>query len=288
MNKIERRKIAELAAMYELEPQLRDVYVEGTFDKALVEWILYEGHARTAVVREIDSVDIPLVLAQKYGYPSNNRGRVMALARELETALAVKRNCATCLIDADFDHILGTRHALKMLLSTDYSSMELYFFDVRTLAKFLTLVVQGFPKSAESTLREIEKALSDLFAIRLALYNRNWKIPMISFERCCRLSHAGVQLDTKEYIVRLLNAGNRYGQRTEFAREFEECRKTLTGDPRHHIHGHDFLHILSWYVGQHKGQALSEAAMSRSMLACADSNALQKEHMFSQVLIRVV
>jgi len=287
MSKIERRGIAELVAMYELEPQLRDVYVEGTFDKALVEWMLYESHVRMAVVREIDSIDVPPVLPQKYGYQANNRGRVMTLARELESALDEKTSSATCLMDADFDLVLGKKHAWRMLLSTDYSSMELYFFNVHTMAKFLTLVIQGFPKSAEKAISEIQAALTDIFAIRLALYNRGWAIPMISFERCCELSEDGVQFDSTECINRLLNAGNHFAHRAEFLREFAECRKTLTGDPRRHIHGHDFLSLLSWYIRQHKSQAPPEPVVARSILACADSSTLRNEAMFSQLLARV-
>lgn len=287
MSPTERRQIPELVAMYELEPEIRDVYVEGTFDRALVEWLLYEAEAKKVVVREIDSIDIPPDLIEGYGFAKNSRGRVMTLARELESDLEEESRSATCLIDTDFDLVLGNSHGLRLLLSTDYCSMELYFFDVRTLAKFLTLVVQRFPKRADTVLSEIREALKDLFAIRLALHLLNWTIPMISFERCCRLTATGVELDKAEYISRLLNAGNRHAERSEFSRRFEECRRRLTGDPRNHIHGHDFLSILAWYVRQHGRHRVSEEILTPSILACADSALLRNEPMFRQLLERV-
>ena len=50
----ERRTIAELVARYELEPTLRDVYVEGRFDSAVLTWLFRERGCVDAVVYEID------------------------------------------------------------------------------------------------------------------------------------------------------------------------------------------------------------------------------------------
>lgn len=41
-----RRTIPELVARYILEPSLRDVYVEGSDDRALIKWFL-EQHERS-------------------------------------------------------------------------------------------------------------------------------------------------------------------------------------------------------------------------------------------------
>jgi hypothetical protein len=286
MSPVERRRIDELVAMYQLEPEIRDVFVEGALDKALVDWFFFEGQLSNATVREIDTVDVPVELVESAGFAKNNRGRVMALARELEAKLLPGTVSATCVIDSDFDWILNETHHEKLLVSTDYSSMELYFFDVRPLTKFLRLAVQRFPKSADTVLSELRKALTELFAIRLASHVLAWGVPLVSFERCCRLTEAGVELDTAEYIKRCLLASGRYAERAEFNRVFSDFLAKFTGDPRKHIHGHDFISLLAWYVRQHKGQNVSETFLERSLLSCADFHVLREETLFGQLLSR--
>ena len=38
----DRRSIEELITRYELEPSLKDIYVEGHSDKVIIEWFLQE------------------------------------------------------------------------------------------------------------------------------------------------------------------------------------------------------------------------------------------------------
>ncbi len=165
--------------------------------------------------------------------------------------------------------------------------MELYFFDVRPLEKFLKLGLLGFPKPANKVLAEIQNPLTELFAIRLANHALGWNISLVSFERCCELTASGVELDTTEYVDRCLNAANRYADRTEFNRKLNECRGRLTGEPRTHIHGHDFLAMLAWYVRKHKTYNVSQGVFERTILACAEFHVLRAETLFTTLLNRL-
>jgi hypothetical protein len=282
----ERREITELAAMYELEPSLRDVYVEGPLDRSLVEWFLSEAHASSATVREIDSINVPAALVEKAGFENNNRGRVLALAKAIEDQLGPQSLPVTCVIDADFDYVLGTNHALTILLSTDYSSMELYFFDAAPLQKFLQLVIRGFPKSAQTLLTEVTDALSQLFAIRFASHVLHWNMPLVAFERCLSMAAQGVQLDVPEFIDRCLNSAGRFCEKAEFERVLNELRLSLTGDVRKRVNGHDFLNVLAWYVRHHKGQSVPKG-FDRSLVACVDFSTLRSNPLFEKLLERV-
>ncbi len=287
MSPIERRLIEELVTMHKLEPNIRDVFVEGSLDRSLVDWFLSAGQVKNVSVREIDSIDVPTGLIEQAGFAKNNRGRVLTLARELESKLNSEALSIACVVDADFDPILNNTYTLKLLLSTDYSSMELYFFDVRPLEKFLKLGLLGFPKPANRVLADITIPLVELFAIRLANHILGWNISLVSFERCCELTANGVELDTAEYVDRCLNAANRYADRTEFNRTFNEWRGRLTGDPRTHIHGHDFLAMLAWYVRKHKAYNASEGVFERTILACAEFQVLRAESLFATLLNRL-
>jgi hypothetical protein len=55
----ERRTLEELVTRYQLEPGLRDIYVEGKTDKILLEWFLEQRGVKSFAVYEIDTVEIP-------------------------------------------------------------------------------------------------------------------------------------------------------------------------------------------------------------------------------------
>ncbi len=114
MNPIERRLIHELVTMYKLEPKIRDVFVEGSLDRSLVDWFLSAGQVKDVSVREIDSIDVPTDLVEQAGFAKNNRGRVLTLARELQSKLNAEASSIACIIDADFDYILNNTYTLKV------------------------------------------------------------------------------------------------------------------------------------------------------------------------------
>jgi hypothetical protein len=58
MSPDDRRTIEELIARYELEPTLRDIYVEGYTDALFFRWFLQKSNATNAIVYEIDCVEI--------------------------------------------------------------------------------------------------------------------------------------------------------------------------------------------------------------------------------------
>jgi len=55
----DRHKVEELVALYELEPTIRDVYVEGETDEAFFEWFLAQTAPGRVEVKGIDSVEVP-------------------------------------------------------------------------------------------------------------------------------------------------------------------------------------------------------------------------------------
>jgi hypothetical protein len=286
MKQLERRGLEELVAMYQLEPSIRDVYVEGGLDEALVEWFFAARNVGDVDVTEINAVEISADLVLARGLENNNRGRLIALAGVMERHLGPDAVAVTCLVDADFDRVLEKNNDCRLLLMTDFSSMELYFFDVPHLTKFLRVVVRKFPKAAADVIAEIQEPLKDLFAIRTANYVLGWNLPLIPFEKCCKVTRTGVRLDVADYMGRFLNADGRRSEKMKFERVYTQCKAKFKGDVRNFIHGHDLLHLLAWYIRQHKGHNLSRETVERSFFSCAESNSLGEHMMFRQLLER--
>ncbi len=105
MNSLPRRTIDELVARYELEPELRDIYVEGHLDRSIIDWFLSRKNISDVKVYEIDTIEVPAELVEEKSVATGNKGRVIALCCELQDR--IRRTLSVmCVIDRDFDHIL--------------------------------------------------------------------------------------------------------------------------------------------------------------------------------------
>src|SRR5438034_1307189 len=102
----DRRRVGELIALYQLESRETDVVVEGPSDADLVRWFLRCRELRGTMVRPIEEIEIEPALLAKHSCPDNHRGRVTALALEVEEALGPGSHQLTCVVDADFDVVL--------------------------------------------------------------------------------------------------------------------------------------------------------------------------------------
>jgi len=165
-----RRTITEVITRYELEPEIRDLYVEGVNDKACLEWFFKQAERKSVVVLEIDCINIAEDLIWKFQLQSNNRGRVIALSLELEHQLSSKPPYIWCVADTDFDFLLGANHKSKYLLYTDYTSLDIYFFSKDILDKVFNLGLRRLGFDSSGVLQNLVEVLKDVFCIRAA----NW------------------------------------------------------------------------------------------------------------------
>jgi len=289
MNNIEPRRIEELVARYKLEPTIKDIFVEGSTDKSLVQWFLEEETKRDVFVYEISTVLIPNDLVLELKQETNRRGQVYALAYTLQRCVGANSQQATCVIDRDFANLLGEDNVDGILFLTDYACMEMYAFNVPTIDKFLKIIVRGFPKSATVVLQELAEVLQELFLIRLANKLMEFSLKHISWERCCSLVGLQLSFDVSEYIGRYLNTRGRRTQIEEFTFVINEWRVKLSEDPRHQIQGHDFIEFLTWYIYKHRGvkEVNDEAVIQRSLLGCIERTQLMQEPLFQTLLTRI-
>ena len=102
MTELARRTISELRARYDLEPSLRDIFVEGKFDQDVLSNCLRGPEHRDRMIYDIDSVDIPSELLGVHELTDGKKQRVIALAREL--APLPSKCLYRCLVDRDLDH----------------------------------------------------------------------------------------------------------------------------------------------------------------------------------------
>lgn len=283
----ERREIDELITLHEVEPTLKEVVVEGSTDKELIEWFLGEHELADITVLAVEDIEVPAAEVLKRGLEDNNRGRVITLADLLEPSLKGTTK-VTLIADKDFDRILGIQRSNGLLLLTDYTSMELYAFNVRSINKLLHFVIRGFPKDAPTVLQEIKSSLQCLFLVRLAHQELKYGLDEVSFKKSCQLQKGlGVVLSTNKYLQSL----TRSNKALQLALEgkMNEFEAALSGDPRDSIHGHDFVNLLAWYVREHKNyKDVTDDAIERSIPGIVELADFDKEGMFQELLSRAV
>lgn len=241
-----RKEINELVALYSLELGLKDVYVEGTRDKNMIDWFLMEQNISGIKVYQVDAIDVPEEVLDRHGLePGSNRSRLIALSEELAAHLPSDRKIL-CIVDRDYEDYLSSGHTNSYLEFTDYSSVDLYLWRKRTMQKFISLVLGSFPLSADQVMGDLIGVLEEVFLTRLTNEALGWGMKWIPFVKYVQFDgHVifAADLFTKAYILK----NGRSDQRTEFDRKRKELQASSQEDPRHRIRGHDLIDLL-YYV----------------------------------------
>lgn len=281
---IERRTVAELVCIYELEPSLRDVFVEGPSDVSLLRWFCQEHGIRNAAIYDIDSIHIPGSLSATGGA----RQRTITLAAQLSAGMASPTSQATCVVDSDLDAFLSAGISYPSLLYTDFTSFEMYLFDAKVLAKFLSLVLR-LHISAEVVLDQIYPILKELFLLRVANHLLKLNLQGFACDRCLSFKDGRLLFDRQEYVQRYMNKNNRLNQVNEVETVVENFRAIAEGDPRFHVHGHDFLDVLEWYVRNLGTQSTKDtkALVQKSLWGCLDAAHLSTFTLFVVLVSRL-
>ena len=195
----ERRTIDELLTRYEFEPSLRDIYVEGIEDKIVIEEVLLENNIKDVSVFDISSINIENDKEIKNG----NKGRVIELASILDEKL--KNTNITCIIDSDFDILTGDQYSSPVLLTTDFSCMEMYFFDEQIIEQLNRQCAKN--KLTKTIVNKfVTSTLIDLFKIRFINYDLCWNLEYLNFERNICYKNGEFHFDRCGYIKKYLKA----------------------------------------------------------------------------------
>jgi len=285
----DRRSIDELLVRYELEPTIRDIYVEGYSDKVLIEWFLREKEIDDVAIYEVSTVDVPYAKIKSLSLEDNNRGRVITLAFALyDGSVFDFRRIVACVADTDFDNILEKEYECPLLIFTEYTSIEVYLFDSDILAKFFELVIMTFPYDATTVLAELSDVLQDLFLIRLANQELGFGIEPLPLGKLCSVEGSKILLDLGQYIYRYLNNGGKLHQRKTFESTVARYKARLSENPRMQIHGHDFVNLLLLYISKIKKpqRAVDPNYFARSLFGVLEIRHVEEKPLFAELLRR--
>lgn len=284
-----RRTISELLARYELEPTIRDVFVEGDGDRAIVTWFTEEVGCKNVFVYDIGTVDVSEETLVTLGLTNNNRGRVIALSKDLSSHSQALSSRVVCIVDRDFDLWTGADHNCGLLLMTDYTCMEMYMFNHDHLRKFFHLIARHRGGKLDHVVATLARTLQELFLIRFANITLDLNLTWMSFPRCCQLTATkDIQFDSEDFIEKYLNKNSALDKKAALKAKIDESRRLLSNDPRHQANGHDFIELLDWYLNQLQRRGkIAGPSLDRVLVGCLDSRSLGREPLFMELASRL-
>ena len=277
-----RRTIQEIIAIHQLEPKLRDVYVEGNNDCQLITWFFGEIRNVNIVILAIALIEVPDELVENHGLNTgSNRSRVIALAYELHES-GISASKVKCIVDLDFEPYMPLKRKVPLIEFTDYNSMESYLFNSRTIDKFLHLVIKGFPLNGDSVLARLSTVALRLFAIRLTNEMLQWCMKWVQPRKYISYDEDTFEFDEEGFLVSYLNTNVRAKELHAFVEKLNEVTARLRDSILFSARGHDLTYLFFLLVKSiKKGCKFTDPEIfERAFLGCVEFNDLNDKILF--------
>lgn len=279
-----RRSVDEIITRLTLEPSVWDIFVEGPSDAALVDWILRRHERRGYKVFPVADVSIPSAEMPEEG---GERERVIKLADLIAQHFGSGGAPAICLADRDLDVLSSAFLTNRYLVFTDHSSMDVYYFDVNVIERFLSLFVRRRVAEPETILQNLRPVLEEVFLIRAADRRLGLSCGSLSPDRCCEFGSAGlVAFDRDDYVERYLNRNGSLSRLEEFEQTVNSLRSSTD---QLLVHGGDFVRLLCAalrpYVANKR--VVDPSVAARALMTCVDDEALASSGCFRTILDRL-
>jgi hypothetical protein len=289
-----RRTIEELVLRYQLEPSMRDVFVEGHSDRTILRWFIDACCTEGANVEvyPIDGVDVPAEILNHYGLSTGNRSEVVALCLELEQQLGNDATCVTGVVDGDMAAILPDQCECGLLLKSDYSCVEMYLFSEKCLGKMLKLAFPNAKRSASEVIAQLSPVLRELFLARAANHSLSLGSKWVAFDGFVSVKNGVVHFRLDDFHRHYLQNAGQWHKRSEFEIKVKEFRSQLSGDFRYAANGHDAIcvlgHFLRNFCKKAKDADRTQPHLLVHLLTCSVEVAdVQEEPLFKNLLKRL-
>jgi hypothetical protein len=240
-----KRTLQELLALYELEPSLKDVYVEGRSDYNLVKWFLDRKGKSDVRVHRIESVELPPELFKTDNLQSkSNHDAIILLSEVLSRRFSGCNLAVVCIADTDFDKHLKRCRKNAFLQYTDYTSFEMYLFEEKCIKKVLEFTLWNFPVSASALIRNMQKVLQTIYLMRLSNESLNWAMRFVDIKGYTSWDGTTIGFKAEAFLKSNLMANGRIKSIVQFEEMMQNLIKKLHADPRNNMRGHDFTYLF--------------------------------------------
>ncbi len=238
-----RKTVAELIARYKLEPSLKDLYVEGAADVRVMRKFSRELKLPIEVYA-IDGIDCPVESVTLGNFANNAKGRVQWLADELDKAKTPVNCSVRCIVDRDFDFLIGESYENPLLLYTQFSSMEGYFINTECIgATYRDTIDEKL--DCDLFVSEASDCLENLYEIRATSVLLRLDMQWLDLQKYVTVPKPTglITFRRDEFILSYLNKNGHVGKIDEFKKNLQAVatRNKKLGFFR----GHDFFELFA-------------------------------------------
>jgi hypothetical protein len=284
-----KRRLEEIRARYELEPCLKDIYVEGSNDCSLLTWFFRKKGERDICVYQIDTIEIPETMFENLELDKgSSHDRVILLSEILNEHFKDKKLKVRCVADTDYDRYLHRCRKNQLLEYTDYTCTEMYLFNEVCISKVLNFILSSFPVSSLELLRNLSNILQKMFLMRLVNENLKWGMSWLDPKRYTSWNGKQIKFDHKNFIKNYLMKNGKLAQTDEFNDSIKGFQIQLHADVRHNIRGHDFTNLLFLTLKREGGRRFGFTdihTFERVLLGFADFDDIKNQGLFLKLII---
>lgn len=286
-----KRSLRELVFLLRQEPTLFDIFVEGVSDAGFIRWFL-ESQGRPSPVYPIDSIDVPRAVVEKWGLTPNNRNEVIALCAELQS-LGVNQSQACGIVDRDFSDFIEEPMLTTLIIVTDYTSLDMYFWSEAHVAKFLRLSFPTVVLVAHQVWANLALIAQEVFLIHLVIREISLgRYQWVNTSKFLASSNKQLEFKQEALLRELLRRNLMPCEFAEFVQKIEERRAKLTNEPRLQMH-HDELaaglhYLLAAEVSKpHDKERCRPEAITPTLRCSCEHGTLSRFPMFRELLNRL-
>jgi hypothetical protein len=269
--------VDELQTRYSLEPELRDMFVEGQFDKDVISAALKSAEPENnIVIYIIDVIRVESELLRKYALTLGNKQRLLALSREL--ALVKGNLQCVCVVDRDYDEWMKTEETNSIIRYIRYCGIENYFLDGYYINEILVVASRSKIDDFNEFYNSAVSALKELYCIRLTDMSLKLNSKFIDFDRCISIRGGLVVFNSEEYIKRHLLKNSIFKHADKFSKKLAHWKSSMEAvdSPRRCIRGHDFIDLLVFCIRAFKGiRSLADQTLIERMLVLLASKNIE-------------
>lgn len=273
------RKLSELIALFELEPNLRDLYTEGPEDADLIELFFDKNSIRNVQIYPIGIIDFSDELIEFDG----NRDKVIFLSEKLNKLFGSNLPYVTCIIDMDFEYVEQVLQKNPYLHTTDYANLEMYFFNLSSIHKFLKISCKKFPLSSHKVLEILTPILLSNFQVRYSRHITDKKFQMVQLDKQFKYIGGKLKFDSNSNFEKFLSKNSCIPKRIEMLEHINHVLQLYNKnkEPRFFIHGKDFFEAFFLLLKKVKGTySFNEESFSRAFFVSVDFDILGSHDLF--------
>jgi len=223
-----------------MRPSERIVVVEGSKDSKLYSNVLIEKRPEVSIL-PVDAYEVPLLTNGDYA-AMGAKARVIELCRTIASKLPDATDRFIGVVDQDCDHFFP-RRTDSHLLSTDFSSVELYVYESELLAKVAKNFYGVDTQDASRFLKSIEPALVSLGAVYVATRKLGLHVKRVAIRRYVTRD-GNWTLDSERYIRSICMSNAIVSETDLVIVTHKEVIGEFNGDARSIIRGHDFIELM--------------------------------------------